>query len=77
MSSNSLEKYVKCPYFVKFNSRGVRYIVCKGCLNDCNVHLCFDNNAKMLYYTDSFCNSYGCWQGCPIAILAQQREDNL
>lgn len=63
MSSNSncsLERYVKCPYFVKFNSRGVRYIVCKGCINDCNVHLCFDNNAQMSDYAENFCNSYGC-----------------
>lgn len=75
-SNKNREKYVKCPYFVKFNSRGARYIVCKGCINDCNVHLCFESNAKMIEYTEDFCNSLGCWQGCPIAKLAEEKEES-
>lgn len=74
-SDKSREKYVKCPYFVKFNSRGARYIVCTGIVNKCNIHLCFDSNKKMFEYADDFCNSIGCWQGCPIAKMSMENED--
>lgn len=74
-SDKSREKYVKCPYFVKFNSRGARYIACTGIVNKCNIHLCFDSNKKMFEYADDFCNSIGCWQGCPIAKMSMENED--
>jgi hypothetical protein len=67
------DEWVICPYFIR-QGKNRRTIVCEGPNETCNGGLQFHSEGDKVRYMEDFCRTHGCWQGCPVAIAAAEKQ---
>lgn len=66
-----INRDIECPYF---SSSTQRKINCEAVSGDAVLFtMTFENNKKRDEYIHNFC-CYGCWKGCPIVKLIEEKS---